>query len=52
MNITSVGEVEVRDDYDGTITLANNFTINNNVDNLQALCKSCHIVKTKNFLMK
>ena len=34
MNITSVGEVEVRDDYDGTITLANNFTINNTVDNV------------------
>ena len=33
MNIVSIGEIDIQDDYSGTITLANNFTINNNVAN-------------------
>ena len=33
MNINEIGEIDIRDDYTGTITLANDFTINNNVAN-------------------
>jgi len=33
MNIGSIGEIDIQDDYTGTITLSNDFTINNNVAN-------------------
>ena len=34
MNIGSIGEIDIQDDYTGTITLGNDFIIGENVDNL------------------